>query len=249
MAHIDPQKVVLAWSGGKDSMLALHALQADIRYEVVGLLTTVATDYRRVSHHGVRERLLEQQAAALGIALQKVYLPVSCSNVHYEACMERVLTDYLAQGVGWVVHGDIFLADLRAYRERNLAKIGMQGLFPLWGKDPKAIVRMFITLGYRAYLCCVDAAKLGPEFAGRALDQALLDSLPPDVDPCGERGEYHTFVYAGPLFKQPLAVTLGERVNRSGHHFIDLLPALSPADKPRMPGLVTEAAPQGAAGD
>lgn len=162
--------------------------------------------------------------------------------------MEQALARHLAQGVHWVAHGDIFLADLRAYRERNLAKIGMQGLFPLWGKDSKAIVRMFIALGYQAYLCCVDAAKLGPEFAGRALDQALLDALPPDVDPCGERGEYHTFVYAGPLFKQPLEIRTGECVRRDGRHFIDLLPAQPAGDNVKTPGAVPGAAPQDAAG-
>ena len=248
MAGSDPQKVLLAWSGGKDSMLALHALQADPRYEVVALLTTMAQAYRRVSHHGVRESLLEQQAETLGIALRKVYLPVSCSNTQYESCMEHALARYAAQGVHWVAHGDIFLADLRAYRERNLAQIGMQGLFPLWGKDPKALVRTFIALGYQAYLCCVDAAKLGPEFVGRALDEALLAQLPPEVDPCGERGEYHTFVYAGPLFKQPLAVEIGKRVTRSGCHFIDLLPAQPLDRKAKRPNSLPETAPQDAAG-
>lgn len=248
MAHIDPQKIILAWSGGKDSMLALHTLRADARYEIVALLTTVAQEYRRVSHHGVRESLLEQQAAALDIPLQKIYLPATCSNVDYEACMERALAHHLAQGVHWVAHGDIFLADLRAYRERNLAKVGMRGLFPLWGKDSKAIVRTFLTLGYQAYLCCVDAAKLGPEFVGRALDQALLDALPPEVDPCGERGEYHTFVYAGPLFKRPLEVTPSKRVSRGGCHFIDLLPAKSSNSEPTTSPPVPEATPQGTAG-
>lgn len=232
MAGSEPQKVLLAWSGGKDSTLALHALQTDPRYEVVALLTTVAQEYRRVSHHGVRESLLEQQAAALGIALQTIYLPASCSNAQYEASMERVLAYYQAQGIHCVAHGDIFLADLRAYRERNLAKLGMQGLFPLWGKDPKSVVPTFLALGYQAYLCCVDASKLGAEFAGRALDLALLETLPPEVDPCGERGEYHTFVYAGPLFERSLAVTLGKRVSRSGRHFIDLLPAQPLGDEP-----------------
>lgn len=248
MTGNNPQKVLLAWSGGKDSMLALHALQADPCYEVVALLTTLAQEYRRVSHHGVRERLLEQQADTLGIALQKVYLPVSCSNAQYEACMERALVRYVAQGVHWVAHGDIFLADLRAYRERNLAKIGMQGLFPLWGRDPQALVCTFIALGYQAYLCCVDATKLGPEFAGRALDRTLLDQLPPEIDACGERGEYHTFVYAGPLFKQPLAVKIGKRVSRSGCHFIDLLPAQPPDGKAKRSNAMPETALQDAAG-
>lgn len=225
MHRSEPEKVLLAWSGGKDSMLALHALQADPRYEVVGLLTTLAHDYRRISHHGVRESLLEQQTAALGLSLEKVYLPASsCTNAQYESCMERVLTRYAANGIQRVAHGDIFLADLRAYRERNLAKVGLRGLFPLWGREPRELIHQFEALGYQAYLCCVDAAKLGPEFAGRDLGLGLLDELPATVDACGEYGEYHTFVYAGPLFRWPLTITQGHRVSREGRHFIDLLP-------------------------
>lgn len=225
MHRSGPEKVLLAWSGGKDSMLALHALQADPGYEVAGLLTTIADDYRRISHHGVRERLLEQQTDALGLPLEKVYLPASsCSNAQYESCMERVLTQHAARGIQRVAHGDIFLADLRAYRERNLAKVGLQGLFPLWGREPRELIQQFETLGYRAYLCCVDAAQLGPEFAGRNLGLRLLDDLPAHVDACGEYGEYHTFVYAGPLFRKPLTITHGRRVSRDGRHFIDLLP-------------------------
>ncbi|EAR21670.1 hypothetical protein NB231_02848 [Nitrococcus mobilis Nb-231] len=251
MHHNEPAKVLLAWSGGKDSMLALHALQTDPRYEVVALLTTLVQEYRRISHHGVREPLLEQQAAALGLPLEKVYLPASsCTNAQYEACMERVLTRYAASGVHGVAHGDIFLADLRAYRERNLAKVDLQGLFPLWGRAPREIIQQFEALGYRAYLCCVDAAKLGPEFLGCELGTDLLDMLPPQVDPCGEYGEYHTFVYAGPLFQRPLAITQGERVSRDGRHFIDLLPMAQPPEyQTNILNPTQEAVPQNTAGD
>ncbi|MCO6440946.1 MAG: hypothetical protein J5I81_07645 [Nitrococcus mobilis] len=164
--------------------------------------------------------------------------------------MERVLTRYAASGVHRVAHGDIFLADLRAYRERNLAKVDMQGLFPLWGRAPREIIHQFEILGYRAYVCCVDAAKLGPEFVGRELGLDLLDALPPQVDPCGEYGEYHTFVYTGPLFRYPLALALGERVSRDGRHFIDLLPMTQPPEhQANTLNPAQEAVPQSAAGD
>lgn len=213
MDGTDPQQVLLAWSGGKDSMLTLHELQA----------------------------------ASLGIALHKVELPDSCSNAYYEQSMAQALLPYRAQGVRWVAHGDIFLDDLRAYRERNLARLGPQGLFPLWKREPREIIQQFVSYGYQACLCCVDAARLGPEFVGRRLDHRLLADLPAGVDPCGERGEYHTFVYAEPLFRKPLLVTPGERVSRSGRHFIDLLPESDRAGHAMVQPLA-EAKPRSAAG-
>ena len=226
------ERVALSWSGGKDSAMALYELRGSGGYEVVALLTTVAREFERVSHHGVRVELLEQQAAAVGVPLHKLYLPPDrCTNEEYEALMERTMLDFCARGIRTVAFGDIFLADLRAYRERNLAKVGMRGLFPIWHRDTAELVRTFISLGFRAHLACVDGAKLGREFAGRAIDATLLRDLPPEVDPCGENGEFHSFVYDGPIFHRPVGVTVGEVVARDSRYFADLVPAdsLGPA--------------------
>jgi uncharacterized protein (TIGR00290 family) len=218
------EKVVLSWSGGKDSAMALYELRGSPRYEVVALLTTVASEFDRVSHHGVRVELLEQQAASVGVALHKLYLPPDrCTNEEYAALMERTMLAYRAAGVEAVAFGDIFLEDLRAYRERNLARVGMRGVFPIWHRDTADLVRTFIRLGFKAYLTCVDGTKLGRRFAGRAIDAPLLRDLPPEVDPCGENGEFHSFVYDGPIFGWPVAVTVGEVVSRDIRYFADLL--------------------------
>lgn len=220
------QPVLLSWSGGKDSALALYELRRHPDYEVIGLLTTIAADYGRISHHGVREELLERQAAAVGTPLDKLYLPSDhgqpCTNVRYEELMGEKLRTYCRHGVSLVAHGDIFLEDLRAYRERNLAQLGMHGLFPLWGSDTTELVRRFVQLGFRAALVCVDGQKLQPEFLGREIDGSLLNDLPPGVDACGENGEYHSFVFDGPIFQRPVAVQLGEMVERETRCFIDL---------------------------
>lgn len=219
------EPVLFSWSGGKDSMLALHVLLDDPRYEVAGLLTTVAGDYRRISHHGVREELLRAQACALDLPLEVLYLPAQdCTNAEYEACLGEALARRARAGVRTVAHGDLFLEDLRAYRERSLARVGMRAVFPIWGRDTRALIGVLEALGYRAVLCCVDAARLGPEFAGRAVDAALLADLPADVDPCGENGEYHSFVWDGPRFRFPVPLRTGELATRAGRHFIDLLP-------------------------
>ncbi len=221
-------KVVFSWSGGKDSALALHEIRTSGRYEVVALLTTVAEAYRRISHHGVREELLHMQAAAIGLPLDIIYLPANsalpCTNAQFEELMERALAKYHAAGALLVAHGDIFLEDLRAYRERNLAKLGMQGVFPIWKRDTTELMRTFIQSGFKAYLSCVDGAKLGATFAGRAIDAALLRDLPAGVDPCGEYGEYHSFVYDGPIFQRPVPVRVGEVVLRDNRYYADLLP-------------------------
>lgn len=178
--------VVMSWSGGKDSAAAVHALQADGAYDIVALLTSVSEEFRRVSHHGVRETLLADQADALGIPLDIVYLPSgpACTNEMYEALMGDVMRRYRAQGVETVAFGDLFLEDLRAYRERNLARADMRAVFPLWQRDTTTFARDVIALGFKAWLSCVEG-HVGPGFAGRAYDAALLRDLPAGVDPCG----------------------------------------------------------------
>jgi uncharacterized protein (TIGR00290 family) len=219
------EKVVVSWSGGKDSAMALYELRASGRYEVVSLLTTVAREYDRISHHGVRVELLERQAAALGVRLHIVDLPAyECTNEVYEAAMAEALQRYLDAGVMTVAFGDIFLRDLRQYRERNLARVGMRGVFPIWGRDTRELAETFLKLGFKAYVACVDAEKLDDHFAGRSLDARFFRDLPDGVDPCGENGEFHTFVYDGPLFAEPVPVRVSGVVTRDGRHFADLLP-------------------------
>lgn len=217
--------LILSWSGGKDSALALHALRRDPRYRLAGLLTSVNEDYGRISMHGVRESLLDAQAAGLGLPLYKVKLSAQSSNAEYETAMAAVLADFRRQGIAHVAFGDLFLADIRRYREAQLERAGMNGVFPLWLCPTPALAREFLELGFRAILCCVDGETLGPGFAGREYDAALLAELPPGVDPCGENGEFHTFVYAGPGFAAPLDLVRGERVTREQRfHYCDLLP-------------------------
>jgi uncharacterized protein (TIGR00290 family) len=208
--------VVLAWSGGKDSSLALAALQADPTVEVVALLTTVTQDYDRISMHGVRRSVLEAQVAELGLLLVEATIPSGCDNEVYEEAFASAL-DVLRQtrpGLRRIAFGDLFLADVREYRERLLGGLGWEPLFPLWGKDTAMLARHFVDAGYRAVLTCVDTTQLGAEFAGREFDARLLDELPETVDPCGERGEFHTCVYDGPIFRRPLSLQRGERVRR-----------------------------------
>ena len=218
--------VVMSWSGGKDSALALLELLGDPQYEVVALMTSVSEEFRRVSHHGVRQELLEAQAEAIGLPLTKIYLPsgnsTPCTNEIYEEIMARVMDQFRAQGVFTVGFGDLFLEDLRAWREANLAKAGMRGVFPIWKRDTRQLARQVIAMGFKAILSCVEG-KVGTGFAGRPYDDRLLDDLPEGIDPCGEYGEFHSFVYDGPCFRQPLAVTVGETVTRDGRHYADLL--------------------------
>jgi uncharacterized protein (TIGR00290 family) len=220
-------QVVLSWSGGKDSALALYELQQRCTCKLVGLLTSVAQPYRRVSHHGVREELLVRQAEAIGLPLHIVYLPTRpdllCTNSVYEQCMDEALCTLRAQGVTAVAFGDIFLEDLRRYRERQLARLGLQGLFPLWKRDTAQLARQFVQLGFRAIVTSV-VESLGPERVGQRLTEAWIDALPPGCDPCGENGEYHSFVYDGPGFRYPVPVRVGECVARDGRFFAELLP-------------------------
>jgi uncharacterized protein (TIGR00290 family) len=219
--------VVMSWSGGKDSAVALHELLRSDDYEVVELMTSVSEEYQRVSHHGVREVLLEQQAQAIGLPLQKVYLPsgklVPCTNEIYEQIMGNLMAAYKARGIYTVGFGDLFLEDLREWREKNLAKGGVRGIFPLWHRDTAQLARDVIAMGFRAYLSCVEG-KLGEGFVGRAFDQSLLDDLPSGIDPSGEYGEFHPFVYDGPIFKKPVNVRVGDVVMRDGRYYADLVP-------------------------
>jgi uncharacterized protein (TIGR00290 family) len=216
----------VAWSGGKDSAFALREILGDRCYRVAALLTTVTAEYDRISMHGVRRSLLRRQAESLGLPLEEVLISPGASNDEYESNMGATLAALRSRvpGLDTVVFGDLFLADIRAYRERMLARIGMRGLFPLWLRNTRALAHDFVQLGFRAVLVCVDAAQLAGEFAGREFDADLLRDLPPGVDPCGERGEFHTFVYAGPGLRQPVRHARGPVVVRDGRFvYCDLM--------------------------
>ncbi len=219
----------MSWSSGKDSTYALDVVRADPSVTVTGLLSTLNADADRVAMHAVRRALLEAQADRLGLPLQVVEIPSPCPNEIYEREMASVMEIALADGVEAVVFGDLFLDDVRAYRERSLAEIGVEPLFPLWRRPTSQLAREMISDGVRAILTCVDPAKLPASFAGRPFDGRLLGDLPPDVDPCGERGEFHTFVWDGPGFATPIDVRTGEVVARDGFVFCDVLPAEPPA--------------------
>jgi uncharacterized protein (TIGR00290 family) len=214
----------LSWSSGKDSTLALATAREDPGLVVVGLLTTINEGAQRVAMHAVRRSLLEAQADALGLPLHVVELPWPCSNEEYEHRMAAAVRDARGDGVTRMVFGDLFLTDVRAYREQALAGTGLEPVFPLWGRDTAKLAREMVDRGVRATLTCVDPRQLDPGFAGRAYDAALLAELPPGVDPCGEKGEFHTFVHDGPGFARPLAVRTGEVVERDGFVFADVLP-------------------------
>jgi len=225
---VTPVQVILSWSGGKDSSLTLAALRADPRYEVVALLTSITRGYDRVSIHGVRRTLLDAQAAAAGLPLIEITLEPQSSNSVYESAFADALARSRARfhGATTLAFGDLFLDDVRAYRERLLAPTAFDPIFPIWGRDTRALAREFIDAGYIAHLVCVDTQQLSASFAGRRFDEALLAGLPPTVDPCGESGEFHTFVSGGPIFDAPIPVEHGEIVLRDGRFaFCDLLPA------------------------
>jgi uncharacterized protein (TIGR00290 family) len=221
MQHPSKPRAVVSWSGGKDSALALWHARAD--YDVTALVTTVTQPFERISMHGVRRALLEAQAAALGLRLVAVPIPSPCSNADYETAMRGALERERQAGAEFVICGDLFLEDIRRYREERLLAPGA-GVFPLWGRDTALLARELIELGFQAVVCCVDTHALSAEFAGRVYDRHFLADLPPTVDPCGENGEFHTFVFAGPLFAQPVPWQLGDRVLRDGRFaYVDLL--------------------------
>jgi len=218
--------VVVSWSGGKDSALALHEVLEAGNYEVVELLTTVTRDYDRVSIHGVRRVLLEQQALSLGLDLEEMVISKGASDEDYERELANILTQHRTNGVFSVVFGDIFLEDVKKYRERILSKIGMKGVFPLWKIDTHILARRFVDLGFKAVITMVDSNFLGKDFAGRTFDDQFLSDLPSNVDPCGENGEFHTFVYDGPMFREKVLFTKGEIVLRENRfYYCDLIPS------------------------
>jgi len=219
------EPVLMCWSGGKDSALALRAALADPALRVAALLTTLTDGYERISMHGVRCSLLVEQAKAVGLPLGQVRIPIRASNAIYEEAMGRLLVRYRDQGVARVIFGDLFLQDIRRYREQQLAKLNMRGLFPLWLQETRQLAHGFIAMGFRAILVCVDPKQLDPSFCGREFDERLLSDLPPSADPCGENGEFHTFVYDGPIFRRPVEVGRGEVVHRDGFWFCDLAKA------------------------
>ena len=220
-----PNKAVMCWSCGKDSATALWTLQQADEYEIVGLLTTLTEGYDRVSMSGVRHELLRRQASALGLPVHEVWIPPQCINPVYEARMGEAVRQLKEGGVEAVAFGDLFLEDIREYREQQMAPTGLSCVFPIWGEDTNELSRRMIRGGLRATLVCVDPKQVPAAFAGRAYDETLLAELPASADPCGERGEFHTFVWDAPNFKAPIEVRPGEIVERDGFFFADLVPA------------------------
>jgi len=221
---VKKEPVVLSWSGGKDSAMVAYHLLASQKYEIAALLTTVTEDFDRISMHGVRCELLERQAESLAIPLHKVMIPKDCSNEIYEGRMNEAFRHFKARGITKIAFGDLFLADIRQYRDERLAQAGMTGLYPIWLRDTDELVRTFIGLGFRAKLACVDTHAIDASFAGRELDASLLEDLPRSADPCGEHGEYHSFVYAGPIFKKTIDCKTGGTTMRSSRfNYCDIL--------------------------
>ena len=225
------RRAVMFWSGGKDSALALDRVWRAGDWEVTALITTVNPEFGRVSMHGVREGLVEAQAAAAGLPLEKMYVGSASSNEAYVAALRAVLAEQRAKGVEAVIFGDIFLADLRAWREGLLAECGLAGVFPLWGEDTQRLAEEFVARRFKAVVCCADDARLDETAVGRALDAAFFTGLPAGVDPCGENGEYHSFVHDGPVFRRPVAFALGETVYRP----LGTAPAAGDKDHPAIP--------------
>lgn len=219
------RKLLLSWSSGKDGAWALHCLLRDRKYEVAGLLTTFNEAFDRVAMHSTRRALVEAQARVAGLPLIAVALPWPCSNEQYEAAMRKACDNALSSGIEALGFGDLFLEDVRRYREERLQGTGITPVFPIWGLDTRRLAQEMVECGLRARLVCVDPKKLPAEYAGREFDADLLRDLPEEVDPCGENGEFHTFVYAGPMFRRPIPIESGEVVQRDGFVFADIRPA------------------------
>ncbi len=218
------EKVIFCWSGGKDSAIALYEIQQSEEYQIVSLLTTITEDYDRISMHGVPRILVEQQAESLGLPIEEIFISKSASNEEYDSRMREVLARFKKDGVSSVVFGDIFLEEVRQYREDNLSKVGIKEIFPIWGRDTGELSRSFIALGFRAITTCVDSKVLDKRFVGRVIDEQFLNDLPANVDPAGENGEFHSFVFDGPIFSKRINHSLGEVVLRNSFYFCDLLP-------------------------
>jgi len=218
-----PEPILFCWSGGKDSAMALYELLRQNEVRVTGLLTTVTEGFERISMHGVRRELLHRQAESIGLPLQEVRIPPQCVNPIYEARMEVAMKTACTHGIRRVAFGDIFLEDLRVYREKNLAKIGMEAIFPIWKRNTRELASSFVELGFRAHVVCIDPRILDRSFAGRVLDEQFFNDLPAHADPCGENGEFHSFVCDGPIFRKPVKCRTGDVVERDSFVFCDLL--------------------------
>jgi uncharacterized protein (TIGR00290 family) len=215
--------VIISWSGGKDCAMALHAVLEGGGHNVISLLTTLTEDYDRISMHGVRRELLEQQTKAMGLPLTKIFIPQKCTDRLYEELMGAEMARWKERGVTGVVFADIFLEDIRKFREDKLAQASMEALFPLWKRPTDELAEEFIALGFKSIITCVDSKALDKKFAGRIFDHEFLADLPPGVDPCGENGEFHSFVFDGPVFKSPVKFERGEVVRREERfYFCDL---------------------------
>lgn len=218
-------KALFSWSGGKDSALALYEVLGTRSRDIASLITTVTGEYDRISMHGVRSILLEMQVDSLGLRLEKVIIPRNASNEAYELSLEKALLKYKGSGVDSVIYGDIFLEEIRKYREEQLGKLGLGCVFPIWGRDSLSLARTFIEAGFKAVVVCVDSTLLDGGFAGREFDRDFITGLPHEIDPCGENGEFHTFVYDGPIFRESVEFVKGETVLRDGRfYYCDLLP-------------------------
>ena len=224
------KKTLLSWSSGKDSAWALHVLRQQPELRIAGLITTVNQLYQRIAIHAVRLELLERQAEAVGLPLQIINLPYPCSNAQYETAMEKFVEESRQAGIECMAFGDLFLQDIREYREAKLAGTGITPLFPLWKMPTDLLAREMISSGLRAMISCVDPQQLPASFAGREFNEALLAALPGEVDRCGERGEFHTFAFDGPMFSKPVDIRVGEIVEREGFVYADLLPTSTRRD-------------------
>ena len=218
------KQVLMSWSGGKDSCLALYEVQQSQEYQVAALLTTITKDYDRISMHGVRCELLQEQVAALGLSLHRILITKGATNEEYERKFLDACAGYVDKGIDSIIFGDLFLEDIKKYRDEFLARHNLRGIYPVWLSNTTTFINKFIALGFKAIITCVDAKVLDPAFAGRTIDEGFVSSLPSQVDPCGENGEFHTFVFDGPNFKHPVTFSKGDIVERDGYWFCDLLP-------------------------